>query len=141
MTYSTKDRWTLPSIARDVALIQCAAQHELRIYLHVAIVMPDHVHLLFDTLEDPSGHPYRLPEIMRRVKGASSRAINKKLERHGTVWHNESFDHILRADEDTRQTAEYILQNPVRAGLVDDVDEYPWIWRSWIEGDHFPSRM
>jgi len=96
--------------------------------------LPDHIHLVFDALDDPSGNPYRLPEIMRQIKGSSSRAINLILARQGTVWHNESFDHVLRADEDVRSAAEYVLQNPVRAGLVKDVDDYPWIWRSWVEG-------
>ena len=62
--------------------------------------LPDHIHLVFDALDDPSGNPYRLPEIMRQIKGSSSRAINLILARQGTVWHNESFDHVLRADED-----------------------------------------
>jgi putative transposase len=50
------------------------------------------------------------------------------------VWQREYFDRILRSAEDIRTKAEYICENPVRAGLVERVDDYPWIWREWVEG-------
>ncbi len=85
-------------------------------------------------MRDPEGNTYGIAEIMSAIKGASSHAINRALNRKGRVWQAESFDHVLRNDESLRQKAEYICQNPVRAGIVGDEDQYRWIWREWIEG-------
>ena len=90
--------------------------------------MPDHVHMIFTPYEAT------LATVMRRVKGVSSRLINQATSTTGRVWQSESFDHILRTDEDLMKTAGYVCNNPVRAGLVASLDDYPWIWRSWIEG-------
>src|SRR5206468_3171753 len=91
--------------------------------------MPDHVHLICTPY-----NPYVLATILRRVKGNSARQINLKRGESGAVWQREYFDRILRSDEDVREKAEYICNNPVRAGLVREISEYRWIWREWIEG-------
>jgi putative transposase len=54
--------------------------------------------------------------------------------RSGRLWQPESFDRILRNTESARAKAEYVIMNPVRAGLCATPDEYPWVWREWIEG-------
>ena len=47
----------------------------------------------------------------------------------GAVWQEESFDHVLRCSEGLEAKVEYVLQNPVRKGLVADWREYPWTWQ------------
>ena len=54
--------------------------------------------------------------------------------RSGSLWQRESFDHILRRDEDLIEKAEYIANNPVRAGLVARPEEYRWLWISASTG-------
>jgi hypothetical protein len=71
---------------------------------------------------------------MNGIKGASAHSINKFLKHRGHVWQDESFDHILRSEEKMVNKVEYICQNPVRKGLVNEVNNYPWLWREWIEG-------
>jgi len=90
--------------------------------------MPDHVHIIFTPYEAT------LATIMRRVKGVSSRLINQATSTTGRVWQAESFDRIVRSSEDLMKKVQYVCENPVRAGLVAHIDEYRWIWRSWIEG-------
>ena len=80
--------------------------------------MPDHVHLLLTSLRDEAGWPYGLPAILKLIKGASARSINKLLGSGGPVWQEESFDHVLRSQESLAEKLEYIRQNPVRRGLV-----------------------
>ncbi len=99
-----------------------------RIYLHAIVVMPDHVHLLLSPRRDENGWPYPLVEIMQCLKGTTAHRINKLLGRAGPVWEEESFDHVLRSDESLREKAEYIRENPVRAGLVGEEEEYRWLW-------------
>ena len=96
--------------------------------------MPDHVHLVFTQLRDEQGNIFGLAEIMNGIKGVSAHSVNKALKRRGPVWLYESFDRMLRTDESILQKVDYICQNPVRQGLVENVDDYPWLWREWIEG-------
>ena len=49
--------------------------------------------------------------------------------RNGAVWQEESFDHVLRSSEGLDAKIEYVLQNPVRRGLVNDWREYRWAWQ------------
>jgi REP element-mobilizing transposase RayT len=90
--------------------------------------MPDHVHLLFTALRDVDGWTFALPEILKAIKGTSARSVNKLSGKFGTVWQDESFDHVLRGDESFRETVEYIRLNPVRKGLVRRPEEYEWLW-------------
>lgn len=99
-----------------------------RIQLHAAVVMPDHVHLLFTPLRDENGWPYPLPKILKMIKGTSACHVNKLLGSCGPVWEEESFDHVLRSKESLREKIEYIRMNPVRAGLVDKPEDYEWLW-------------
>ncbi|HUU96554.1 MAG TPA: hypothetical protein VM487_12505, partial [Phycisphaerae bacterium] len=91
-------------------------------------------HLVFTPLEDRLGNPFGLAEIMSGIKGASAHSVNKLLGRKGHVWQDESFDHILRRNENIQEKVEYICLNPVRKGLVADENDYPWLWREWLEG-------
>jgi REP element-mobilizing transposase RayT len=134
ITFSTRHRIALPEHVRGEIIRHCLHDHERRYWLHAAVVMPDHVHLLLAPLKDARGATFTLAEIMRALKGSSARTVNRILERSGALWQDESFDHILRSDEGVRATAEYICENPVTAGLVTDSDDYPWLWRDWIEG-------
>ena len=72
---------------------------------------------------------YSLAEIMDAVKGSSAHKVNRALGRKGPVWQPESFDHVLRSSENLDAKIIYVLENPVRYGLVDQWMEYPWIWR------------
>lgn len=83
---------------------------------------------LFTALRDSRGWTFALPEIMRAVKGTSSRRINELMGRRGRLWQDESFDHVLRGAESLSETIEYIRQNPVRRGLVRSAEEYQWLW-------------
>ena len=94
--------------------------------------MPDHVHLALAPKAQPDG-TVSVPKIMQVIKGTSAHRINRALGRHGCVWQQESFDRALRREEDVDQKIDYMLENPVRAGLVGNPLDYPWIWRK-VEG-------
>jgi REP element-mobilizing transposase RayT len=123
ITFVTKFRWVLPEWARDIVLLSCCHDHRRQYELYVAVVMPDHVHLILTPLIDERrSQVFSLIEIMRGIKGASGREINRRVGRHGAVWQEESFDHVLRCSEGLDAKVEYVLQNPVRKGLVDLVE-------------------
>jgi len=89
--------------------------------LFAAVVMPDHAHLL---LRPQSG--YSLPRIMKGTKGVSGYKINRLRKRRGMFWQDESFDRIVRDADEFEQKLNYIAQNPFRAGLCEEDEEYPW---------------
>ena len=117
----------LPPTARSIALRHCLFENGRRIELHAAVVMPTHVHLLFTALENESGEPFSLAAIMKGIKGSSARNINVLLRRRGQFWQDESFDRIMRAGE-LQNKLEYIVTNPINAGLVTRPGQYRWLW-------------
>ena len=90
--------------------------------------MPEHVHMVITPCYDKLGHMYAVADIIGPIKGASAREVNRLLGWSGRLWQREFFDHQLRRDESIAEKCEYIRQNPVRRGLVDNPDDYRWIW-------------
>jgi type I restriction enzyme R subunit len=76
------------------------------------VIMPNHVHLL---LVPADGE--KLEQILRRMKGASSHDCNLALNRTGTFWQPESYDHIVRSLEQLVAYRDYIATNPQKAGI------------------------
>ena len=131
ITFCTKFRRVLPEWARDLVLGCCLHDHERRYRLRVAVVMPDHVHVVLTPLIDESRCTIiSLVEIMRSMKGASARRINQKNGKQGAIWQEESFDRVVRSSENLDAKIAYIIENPVRSGLVSDWREYKWIWQA-----------
>ena len=140
LTFCTKNRGVLPESVRSKVLAHCLHDHGRKIHVLGAVVMPDHVHMVFFPLHDPEGNSYTLSEITNGIKGASAHSINRALGRKGPVWQDESHDHVLRSDESEFEKVDYVCQNPVRKGLCRHESEYRWIWREWIEGrSHTPE--
>lgn len=91
-------------------------------------LMPDHLHWLFAL-----GPRCTLAQTLNRFKGRSARAINRRLARTGPLWQPAYHDHALRAEEDRREIARYIVANPLRAGLVQKLGDYPHWDAVWLE--------
>lgn len=88
------------------------------------VVMPDHLHWLVQLQRYAT-----LQDIVRRVKGRSARRINLTTSSPLQIWQSGYHDHAVRAEEDIEDIANYLIHNPVRAGLVADVNAYPF-WDS-----------
>lgn len=84
--------------------------------------MPEHVHWLF-VLERGT-----LGVCLQRFKTVTARAINKHRAITGPVWQRGYYEHRLRCDEDLLAQARYIAANPIRRGLVEKIEEYPYWW-------------
>ena len=85
------------------------------------VVMPDHVHWLVQ-LKDGA----RLGEVVRRFKARVRVVLS------APVWQRGFHDHALRKEEDVAGTARYVVANPVRAGLVRRVGDYPHWDAVWL---------
>jgi len=71
---------------------------------------------------------FSLARITKAIKSSSAHLINRRLGRPGRVWQTESFDRVLRVSEKLDEKMAYILDNPVRKGLVSSPEEYLWLW-------------
>ena len=70
--------------------------------------------------------------ILRLLKGSTARECNKILNRTGAFWQHESYDHVIRSEDELNRIIEYILNNPVRAKLVDNADEWKWSYCKYL---------
>ena len=78
VTLCTKNRWILPTIARDKVLASCLYEDERTATVAAVVVMPDHVHIVFTaSVNTVENRKWTLREIMRSIKGASAHAVNK----------------------------------------------------------------
>ena len=76
------------------------------------VLMPNHVHVLVTPIGE-----WTLSSILHSWKSYTSNQINRVLNRSGTFWMDENFDHIVRSKEQLRFYQRYIKENPVKAGL------------------------
>ncbi len=68
-----------------------------------------------------------MERLLQQVKSRSAKAINQRLQRSGKIWQSGYHDRTLRREEDIRDIARYIVANPLRAGLVKQLANYP-LW-------------
>lgn len=123
------DRGILPAPALRIVQTLVLGDDGNRYELAFGVIMPDHVHLMFKPLEREPGVWWDLADILKWIKGTSARQINLGLGTEGRVWQKESFDRIVRDDHEYWQKWQYMYFNPVKAGLVDNPDDYEFLVR------------
>ena len=109
-------------------VVQSLRDHDARNWTQTAcyVLMPDHLHWLFQL-----GAGKNLSGLMRDFKGYTGRRINRQTgDKKGPVWQEGFHDHALREEEDLRRMSRYVIRNPLRAGIVDDLRDYPH-WDAW----------
>jgi putative transposase len=84
-------------------------------YAHLAVIMPDHLHLIvsFGRIDTP------IQTVVSKWKEWTAKSLSIR-------WQRDFFEHRLRKDESFREKADYVLANPVRAGLVNRWNDWPY---------------
>lgn len=95
-------------------------REELHYHLYAYCLLPNHFHLLLKTAKVP------LSAIMQKLMTAYTMYVNKKYERVGHVFEGRYKSIAVEKETYFLEVVRYIHLNPVRAGLVDNVTEYPW---------------
>ena len=90
------------------------------------VVMPDHLHWLFELGRDD------LSRCVQAFKSRSARAVNLACGTSGSIWQAGFYDHCLRGDKDLARQARYIATNPLRSRLVEALADYPYWHCPWI---------
>ena len=100
--------WLREPEIRDLVITAMACFDGQRYELGDYAIMPNHVHVLVRPLSD-----YELEEVLHGWKGYTGRAINRKIERHGAVWQDESYDRLVRDSLEFERTSRYIRNNGI----------------------------
>jgi putative transposase len=125
--------WLRDNIIADIVAAKLHEMDQRFFKLLAYTIMSNHVHLLIRMLAtntasttNRSGktRDYPVTDCLRLIKGCAARLSNKHLGRTGAFWHSESYDHYVRDEQELYRIVEYIKNNPVHAGLVND-------WRLW----------
>ena len=117
-TYQRRRLLASELLTRRIARILEQEAARARMILYAYCLMPDHIHLLVQ--------PEANTNLISFVQGFKSKTTRAYWRSGGAgkLWQRGFYDHILRRTEDIQQTTRYILANPVRAGLADDVTRY-----------------
>ena len=132
ITFTTRGRqplfvhWEAAALMARL-LADPATWHDARLLAWV--LMPDHFHGL---LVLGSGE---LAARVGRAKGASAFGFNRLGGRSGRVWARSFHDRAVRGSEALRSAARYLVANPLRAGLVSRVGDYPFWDACWLSDD------
>jgi putative transposase len=98
---------------------------ERRFKLHDFVIMPDHIHLLIEVSGDAT-----VEKAMQFVKGRFSHRLSEELSYKGEVW-QRGFTEVQVMNKTELETHRaYIAANPVKAGLADSAEDYPFCFRS-----------
>lgn len=114
----------------DVAAIVSEAMRyrdEREYILHAFCIMPNHVHAVFEPLK-AGASGVQLSKIMQSLKRQTARKANVMLSREGAFWQDETYDHVVRDNDEFRRVVGYVLNNPVKAQLVSVWSDWPWTY-------------
>ena len=89
--------------------------------LHDFVIMPDHLHLLMTLPGDMT-----IEKAMQLIKGGFSYRLKKEFGYQGEVWQRGFSEVRINNEQSFSRHREYIVQNPVKAGLVETAEQYPY---------------
>ena len=126
LTFCTFERNAYFTDAGNVDLVRrqiLRAADEQQFAITAYCFMPDHLHLLVEGLREDAS----LKDFVARAKQYSGYYFRQQTKQ--TLWQRYGFERVLRENDDTKQVATYVIGNPLRAGLVKDLADYPF-WGS-----------
>lgn len=113
----------------EIAKLVAGSLHHLdnsRYRLDAFCIMPNHVHLVCAPLEEADGIYFSMSKIMHSLKRHTARHANQVLNRSGDFWEHENYDHYARDETEFQRIVNYVLNNPVKAGLVSKPEDWKW---------------
>jgi putative transposase len=117
-TKNSKKVFSDKSLSADFSALLKQRSQKNDIPLYAYCIMPDHVHLLISASAKKD-----VIAFVREIKSLST-GIAWGYGYQGRIWQASFYDHFLRKEDDCREVARYIIQNPVRKGMVDDWRDY-----------------
>jgi putative transposase len=128
-TYRRQPHFADWGIAIDGARHMASPENWRQSSLLAWVLMPDHWHGLVQLGEDDT-----VAARIGWIKAQGARQLRRLHPGIGRVWARAYHDRALRAEDDLLRCARYLVMNPVRAGLVRRVGEYPFWDAVWVGG-------
>lgn len=152
ITFKTMAGIILTDTAKDLILSAILYHDNKKYILEACVVMKTHVHCIIKPLtinnvtpvpisnvaqasspvsggiSTPAKSYYSIAQITHSIKSYSAKKILKLFNRKGNIWQDEHYDRTIRAYEEFEEKLYYIINNPVKAGIVRDPDDYPWLF-------------
>jgi REP element-mobilizing transposase RayT len=130
ITFRTAKGVTLFDKAKNIIFDAILFHNNKKYKLYASVIMNDHVHLILQPIEKIKDAFYSIGEIMHSIKSYSANKINRQLQRKGSVWLDENFDRIIRKEKEFVEKLNYIVSNPIKSSLVDNIEDYKWSYIS-----------
>ena len=125
---SFRHRRALEETERDRLLNNLLKSEGKRWDLVLICILPEVTEMMFTVRESPDGSAYELSDILEKAKTRAGKEIIKRSGENFPPFYGESYDRIIRNDEEFEATWEKIVESPVSLELVEDPDDYPWLW-------------
>ena len=122
-TFERRDFFTRTEVVDPVRAQFLQTFQEREFALLAAVFMPDHVHLLIEGLSDDADFKGTMMVARQRWTMAFKQRVATP-----SLWQDAYFERVLRREDQVHTTASYIVENPVRAGLAEKPEEYPYVW-------------
>ena len=148
--FVTWERLELNLAAKQIVLDSCLFFNDQRYQIYSAVIMTDHVHLLIQPFikdngnnndvgsasillassnENPNQSQYwTIGSILHSIKSYSAKQIPQVMNHIGKVWQDGKYDRRIRNNNEFNNAWEYIKQNPVKANLVNNAEDYSFLW-------------
>jgi len=128
ITFSTSEGYELSDVAKEIVFTAIKFHAEKKYKLYACVVMTTHVHVILFPLEESKGNFYSLAQIMHSIKSYTANKIQRTLGKKGSIWLNEEYDRVIRDDNDFFDKMNYIMNNPLKSGLVKRLEDYTWLY-------------
>ena len=156
--YRSKARWLIQHAVAEKVKEAIHFRDGNEYGLIAYTIMPNHVHMVFSLLvEEGNGFvsngknysqnindrivgrtdcsTYIVTDILKSLKWYTAKECNKILNRSGAFWQHESYDHVVRDEDELSRIVKYVLNNPVKAGLVDKWEDWKWSYCKFVSSD------
>jgi putative transposase len=128
VTFKTSNNIFLDDKAKDIVLAAIKFHAGKKFTLRTCIVMSNHVHLIITPLEISKDNFYSLGQIMHTIKSYSANRIQSDGGLKNNIWLDEKYDRIIRNHDELMEEMSYIINNPVKDGIVKKPEDHKWLY-------------
>jgi len=96
--------------------------------LELLAVLPEKTEMIVAVETSPTGEPFELSDIVEKAKSKAGKVIIKRSGERYPPFYSESYDRIVRDEDEMSSTWEAIVESPQKAGLTEDSEDYQFLW-------------